>query len=306
MEAPTITELQDFTLKSYVRLLEYLKQRYRIIPFCDVNYEDTPYLILRHDIDISPSDALTMAKIEKDLNVKSTYFVLFSSTFYNLFQGRNIAIIKQISELGHEIGLHYHPAQYRLYNQNPEETLKAEIQLLESFLGKRMRSISRHGPWDMDSFASSREYVNANHPYLRADLFVHESNRAWTTLKGLLDLLNNPHERVQLLIHSENWQEAKIDRESLLRRHTQVVEKRIENARNFMLDYYKTDPLVIEYEKSIKNTDSNYLNQLPLDKNLQTPDWKSLFRYYLIHTKIGWNLRKTKGKIKREFARAKR
>ena len=65
MEAPTFSELQNFTLNYYMKLLKYLAGNYRIIPFCDVRYEDTPYLILRHDIDVSLSAALTMAEMEK-------------------------------------------------------------------------------------------------------------------------------------------------------------------------------------------------------------------------------------------------
>lgn len=298
MDAPMLSELQDFTLDQYIKLIRYLQQNYRIIPFCDVRYEETPYLILRHDIDLSLRDALVMAKIEKDMGVRSTYFVLLSTKAYNLFEGENIAIIKKISELGHEIGLHYHPAQYRLYKQNVEKTLNIEAKILENFLGKRVRSISRHGPYDRDPFSATRKYINANHPYLRADLFIHDSDRAWVTLEGLSTLLNNPPKRVQLLIHPDNWQKDKINRQELLERHFQNLENEIQDAKKSLRQAIQEDQLVIDYDDDIKNknfTEIDYKRVYEQKSNFNTP---TLVRYYLIHSRFGWNLRKLRTKIR--------
>lgn len=299
LNMPTLDELEDFTLKSYVKLLKYLDQIYTIVPFCDVRYEDTPYLVLRHDIDISLQNALTMAKIEEDLNIRSTYFVLFSSRFYNVFEAKNMEILKGISELGHEIGLHYYPKQYRLYKQNPQKTLQIQTQILENFLGKKVRSISRHGQFDMDPFSATRRYINANHPYLRADLFVHDSDRAWVTLEGLYVLLNNPPKRAQLLIHPENWQKDKIDREKLLERHFQTLENEIQEIKKGLFEIYRTDQLAIDYDNAIKNAHFNQLNYKSVPKNRSNYNRLTLLRYYLTHTKIGWNLKKLREKIEK-------
>jgi hypothetical protein len=218
LKAPTFQELEAFTLASYANLLRYLSEIYKIVPFCEIPQRDVPYLILRHDVDVSLTAALKMAHIERDLGIRSTYFVSFSSRFYNVLEGNNVHILKQISRLGYEIGLHYHPSQYRSYGRNMNETLKIQIRLLEHLLGKKVYSIARHGPWDRDPFAASKGYINANHPRLRRDLFIHDSCRAWSPLQGLFTLLNDPPRRVQLLTHPENWQEDKIDREALLER----------------------------------------------------------------------------------------
>lgn len=301
MRPPSVSELQDFTLNSYKNLLEYLRQNYKIIPFCEVDYEDVPYLILRHDIDISLQDALKMASLEKDLNVKSTYFILLSSSFYNIFENQNMSIIKRISEYGHEIGLHYYPAQYMLYNQNPRKTLKAEVQLLEVFLGKKVRCISRHGPFSRDPFAATREYMNANHPYLRADLFVHESDRAWTTLEGLSLLLNNVPKRVQLLVHPENWQDIKIDRNSLLEKHVKAIEEKLQFIKGDLLVHYRKDELVTNYEQAIKKPEPAQPNRKSSTQRQFQANWRSLGSYYFTHSRIGWNLRELRGKLKDSF-----
>lgn len=305
LNVPTLEELEDFTLKSYVKLLKYLDQIYKIVPFCKLPNKDTPYLILRHDIDISLPAALKMAQIERDLNIKSTYFVLFSSKFYNVLEGGNVDILKQISKLGHEIGLHYYPAQYRLYNQNPMKTLEIEIQLLEHLLGKKIYSIARHGPWDRDPFAATRKYINATHPYLRADLFIHESDRAWVTLRGLSILLNSPPKRVQLLIHPENWQEDKVDRETLLERHFQKLKNKNIELKEKILDYFRKNQLVIDYDNAIKRADFNQFNYQRTSKYQMNQKWTTLFRHYLINTSVGWNAHQLRTKIQKIFAKSR-
>lgn len=305
LNVPTLEELEDFTLKSYVKLLKYLNQIYVIAPFCEIPNKDTPYLILRHDIDISLPAALKMAQIERDLNIKSTYFVLFSCKFYNVLEGDNVDILKQISKLGHEIGLHYYPAQYRLYNQNPMKTLEIEIQLLEHLLGKKIYSIARHGPWDRDPFAATRKYINANHPYLRADLFIHESDRAWVTLRGLSVLLNSPPKRVQLLIHPENWQEDKVDRETLLERHFQKLKNKNIEFKEKILDYFRKNQFVIDYDNAIKRADFNQFNYQHTSEYQMNQKWTTLFRHYLINTSVGWSAHQLRTKIQKIFDKSR-
>lgn len=64
-------------------------------------------IILTHDIDILPSLALKMARVEADKNIKATYYVLLHSETYNALSEENINIIREIKGLGHEIALHY-------------------------------------------------------------------------------------------------------------------------------------------------------------------------------------------------------
>lgn len=94
-----------------------------------------------------------MARIEHDLRIRSIYFILFTSVFYNIFDRENIRIIRAISKLGHEIGLHYDPTHLRVNGLKPIEILKMQIKVLESIMGKTIKTIVRHGPWsDRDPF----------------------------------------------------------------------------------------------------------------------------------------------------------
>ena len=47
-----------------------------------------------------------IAEVDKKLNVKSHFFFLYDSIFYNLLSSENIKHIKFIKNLGHSIGIH--------------------------------------------------------------------------------------------------------------------------------------------------------------------------------------------------------
>lgn len=203
MDKPTTKELSRFDPKTYVKLISFLGQTYKIVPFCEIPKEDVPYIILRHDVDVSLLPALKMAKVEHDIGVKSTYFILVSSAHYNSLEGGNAGMIKQISMLGHEVGLHYDVEQYRLYSKDIIQALKMEIQILESVLGRKVGSISCHAPRGPSSFLRVDGYINADASRLR-EVYVHDSGRLWT-VKSLSILLNNHPRRVQLLLHPGLW-----------------------------------------------------------------------------------------------------
>jgi peptidoglycan/xylan/chitin deacetylase (PgdA/CDA1 family) len=286
--------LDDFTLESYVDLLKHLKQTYAIVPFCRIpQRKNEPYLILRHDIDFSLPAALRMAKIEQALGVKSTYFVLISSHLYDAFQENNPAILKEISKLGHEIGLHYHPESYTSYNKNTTETLHKEIRLLENLTGKKVHSIARHGGWDRDPFASTREYINANHPFYRSYLFVHDSCRAWTTVEDMITLMQVPQDRAQLLTHPENWQEDKIDRQTLIESLTRDMREKDSWIKEAVKKTWTTDPLVLKYDLAIRdekrlrhNWEQYSKPQTDLTRELSY--YRKLIQWHLFNSTLGW------------------
>lgn len=99
-----ITSVLDFTLDKYKELCQsVLKAGYQIQTVSE--YLDGPdskksILAMRHDVDRLPGRALRMAKLEKSLNIRTTYY--FRKRGFS-----NPNIIKEIAELGHEIGYHY-------------------------------------------------------------------------------------------------------------------------------------------------------------------------------------------------------
>lgn len=94
----------DFTLKIYEKLLTVLKENgfkfYTYNEFC-MNKPHGKFIILRHDIDKNPKNALAISQIEFELGIKSSFYFKISE---DVFKPQ---IITKIASLGHEIGYHY-------------------------------------------------------------------------------------------------------------------------------------------------------------------------------------------------------
>jgi hypothetical protein len=93
----------DFTVKCYNKLLESLiNKKYSFQSFCDfLNEHKAKVIILRHDVDDRKLHSLQFARIQAELGVKGTYYFRMVSKSYD----ENV--IKEIYNLGHEIGYHY-------------------------------------------------------------------------------------------------------------------------------------------------------------------------------------------------------
>lgn len=93
----------DFTLHKYKELCQAMLD-YEILTFKDyLVRERLPdrYMILRHDVDRKPENALIMAKIENEFGIHASYYFRMGRRTFKP------EIIKKIAEKGHEIGYHY-------------------------------------------------------------------------------------------------------------------------------------------------------------------------------------------------------
>lgn len=136
-----------FTYESYKRMIELLRtHEYEFAGYHD--YEgNEKCVILRHDIDNSIEKAVRLAEIENEIGVRSTYFVLLTSDFYNVASAKSLAGLHRIADLGHEIGLHFDEMAY------PEEKcsdvpglIRHEADILGEILGMNISSVSMHRP----------------------------------------------------------------------------------------------------------------------------------------------------------------
>lgn len=98
-----------FDLRHYEELLEAAQAGgYR---FGDFSLEPRPGdLLLRHDVDLSLEAALRLARLEADMGVRATYFLMTESVFYNLASYVGASALEELRALGHAVGLHaVHP-----------------------------------------------------------------------------------------------------------------------------------------------------------------------------------------------------
>jgi hypothetical protein len=95
----------DFSLRHYRDLLDAAADGgYRPAGF------DRPPkpgdLILRHDVDLSLDAAITLAEVEAEAGVWSTWFLMTRSVFYNLGSKEGDRALDRLRELGGRIGHH--------------------------------------------------------------------------------------------------------------------------------------------------------------------------------------------------------
>ena len=93
----------DFTQNIYRELLaSLLKSGYSFQTFEEfVTKPEQKVVVLRHDVDKLPKNAVNLANIEKDLGIKASYY-------YRIVKQSNVPeLIEKVKDLGHEIGYHY-------------------------------------------------------------------------------------------------------------------------------------------------------------------------------------------------------
>ena len=95
----------SFDLAHYGELLAAAREGGYRFAFFDRDPEPRD-LLLRHDVDLSLEAALRMARLEADLGVRATYFLMTESVFYNLASHVGEAALAELRSLGHAVGLH--------------------------------------------------------------------------------------------------------------------------------------------------------------------------------------------------------
>lgn len=136
----------DFTLEIYVQLLNTLQtQGFFFIPFCKYQKMfSSSTIILRHDVDKLPGNALLFAQIEHELGIKGTYY------FRIVPESFDPKIIEKIAALDHEIGYHYEDVDlaYKQINNSQLVTRKPQqiFALAIKFFEKHLEQFRKYYP----------------------------------------------------------------------------------------------------------------------------------------------------------------
>jgi hypothetical protein len=184
------------------------------------------YIVLRHDVDYDPVTAAALAILESNLQIKSTFYFRWSTS--------DKTIVKFISSMGHEIGLHFetiadyakkHNLTLKEQVNNPQvfdecrSILKKEINDFEYFFGD-ISSVTSHGDkWNISNHFSNAEllrdqdlseyFIIVCASFLenyRAffDLFIADSGGHWTS-ESFDQALQNSPDRLYVLVHPDWW-----------------------------------------------------------------------------------------------------
>jgi len=230
--------MKDFTHEFYRKYIDAIKRKFINVIRFDEYFLSNPcqnsFCIIRHDIDRKPTNALEMAKIEKEMGIKATYYF---RTKKHIFIPD---IIEKITLLGHEVGYHYE----NLSDMNGDKNLALKDFEENISLFRRIypvKTISMHGSPlksfnNLDLWGSFNErqllfkkYGILGDAILDIDYsdiaYINDTGRNWSSTKSnvrdkvdsfikidfkdrdaLYSYLNqNPNSKIVFQIHPERW-----------------------------------------------------------------------------------------------------
>ncbi len=176
----------SFDLAHYRELLESAEAGgYRWTRFGDPPRSGDVFL--RHDVDLSLESAVEMARLEHELGVRATYFLLPESAFYNLQSALGRTVQRQLRQWGHAVGLHaVHP------RAEPDPRFDAVL--------------AWHNPEPEYVHEHVAGFVNVMEPpYFTTGHYRSDSNQHWREGCPHDELRAGAFEWLQLLVHPEIW-----------------------------------------------------------------------------------------------------
>lgn len=243
----------DFTLDVLKQLLNQVNRSnpkdHTFLGFLQ-NPSNKKQVILRHDIDRNPAHALKIAQIEKDLNIKATYYFRIHPSIFKS------EIIKEIADLGHEIGYHYE--DFTKFHGNPEKAIESFKKNLAEFrkiypvktICMDGKPLSIYNNLDLWKYYNYSDLGIIGEPFLDLDytkiLYLTDTGRGWNMVKySVRDKVNeNFHyhnvsspkliedikngilpDQIMLTIHPQRWHDHRLlwIKELVLQRLKNVV-----------------------------------------------------------------------------------
>jgi len=223
--------MRDFTLKTYIALLEDLKkQGFSFLTFKEfVSNPLNNVIVLRHDVDLSPGNSIQFARIQTDKGIKGTYYFRIVQESYD----KNI--IREIYSLGHEIGYHYEDLNFAWERLKAQGTgLRAQSKELEKLVVNigiesfkenleklrkivPVKTICMHGSpmsrWDsrlLWKYYDFRDFGIVGEPYFNIDfnevMYLTDTGRRWDgELVSVRDKAQGSGLRAQGIDQFKDW-----------------------------------------------------------------------------------------------------
>lgn len=175
------------------------------------------FIIMRHDVEYSVERAYELARVEESMDFTSNYFFQWTNNSYNILSRRNMDMIKDMHERGHNIGLHF--ALNGLTDmEQVRKRIVQEINILSEMFGFQITQFSVHRPSKdvlreniklpgiinayQDEFFTFGENVTEDTPV--AVKYLSDANHIWRygypDEKNILE-----HDKVQILTHPFAW-----------------------------------------------------------------------------------------------------
>jgi hypothetical protein len=201
-----------FNQENYIKIIKkFIKLKYDFVNFSNF-IKKKNQIILRHDIDFSPTAALKIAKIDHKLKVKSYFFFLIQNKYYNIRENKNLKILLKIKNLGHEIGLHFNNSSK--FNYKNKQKFHKEIKILEKILHEKINVFSFHKPGKYKKIPTKNKIFYKTNAYgkryFKDCLYISDSTGKWRYGHPLKNLkIIKQKKSLQLLMHPIWWHKIK-------------------------------------------------------------------------------------------------
>ncbi len=173
----------------------------------------------RHDVDISLKKAVEMAEFESKNGIKSTYYILLSSPYYNALEAENLQRIRTLRELGMGIGLHYdNSIKVQDANQCCSEII-IQLGMLQHHIGElEEKSVTFHKPLrGADINGEAVNLLNLSNIYSpnfdRRFKYISDSGHNWR--ENPYDIINT-NNMVHINTHPEWYNNEEMDMEDCI------------------------------------------------------------------------------------------
>ena len=228
----------DFTLSKYEQLLKTIIAAnlpvYTVKQW--ITEQPSRGILLRHDVDRLPGNALAMAALENRFNIRATYYFRIAQIPAKKY------IIRKIARAGHEIGYHYEELAHAHGNYSRalalfEKNIAAIRRIADvSTIAMHGSPLSRYNNADIWKESDFARYGICGDAMLSIDYtnmyYFSDAGRTWERYKNnirdythsskkpsaliattddLIDCIHkNPHHRFALTVHPERWNDALI------------------------------------------------------------------------------------------------
>jgi SAM-dependent methyltransferase len=227
---PSPLKTDIFSSKRYAELLgRIIDSGYTVLPICHLQTtmgnQQQKFLLLRHDVDLSPYYACKMAETEAKAGIKSTYYFLISGGYFNVLENECRKCLVEISAMGHEIGVHF----------DDPSTIHQDCEILFTLTGKKILSLSQHNP-TINGLKSIEEahLINAYDKTILDKygfVYVSDSGMKWRG-NDIFNYLDRP--RLYFLAHPETWWSEGCD---LIQLHRLIQQHEMNKLKNIFNGY---------------------------------------------------------------------
>lgn len=200
-------QITNFTYSAYGDMLVLIKENgYNFCSYHDHSSTQRP-CILRHDIDMDIQKAKEMASFEvkQSGKIRSTFFVLLRTDFYNPASSKNVRLLTDIMEMGHEIGLHFDEMAYVNLSSESDlrDAVKTEVSILSDIIRSEIKVISMHRP-SKKTLESDYQFSGVVNSYsslfFRQFKYLSDSRHSWR-LDPVSEITSPENRKLHIVTH---------------------------------------------------------------------------------------------------------